>query len=100
MDIRLRRVLTAVLVGFVLGFAIALANGQSLLISFHGGLVLTAVAGVLAAPLIWAVEIAEKKGYGVWFGVLMVLLLNALGLLLLLMLPQKIEDQKQRSYDV
>lgn len=95
MDIRLRRVLTAVLVGFVFGFVVALANGQDLLVSLYGGLVLTAVAGILAAPLVWAAEIAEKKSYGVWFGVLMVLLLNVLGLLLLLVLPQKNEDQTQ-----
>ena len=89
MDRRSWRVLTALLVGFVLGFTLSLANGQSVPVALYGGLVLTAVAGLLATLLLWTVEIAEKKGYSGWIGMLAALLLNVPGLLLLAILPSR-----------
>ena len=89
MDRRSWRIMSALLVGFVSGFTLALVNGQSVPLSLYGGLVLAAVAGLLATLLLWTVEIAEKKGYGEWVGMLAALLLNVPGLLLLALLPSR-----------
>lgn len=89
MDRRSGHILIALLVGFVLGFAVSLAHGQSVPLSLYGGLVLTAVTGFLATLLLWTVEIAEKKGYRAWVGMLVALLLNVPGLLLLAILPSR-----------
>jgi hypothetical protein len=91
MSARLQWILVALLFGFVLVFVLAVASGQGVVASLYGGLMLTAAAGVLAAPLVWAADVARDKGYGAWLGLLLFLVLNFLGLLLLWLLPSRRE---------
>ena len=77
----------AILMGFVAGLAISLANGRALAPSFIGALEFAAIAGVIVAALAWASGASERKGYSPWLGFVLVLILDMVGIVILLLLP-------------
>ena len=83
------RITFAFVIGFLLGVIISLLNGRDFLLSLQAGLVFAVFAALIIGMLSWGIEIATKKGYSGWVGLLLVLFLNVLGLLLLAILPIK-----------
>jgi hypothetical protein len=81
------RIGLALVLGFLIGMGIPLANGQDLLFALRAGLQFALLIGVIVAILSWGVDIAVEKGYPSWLGFLLVLCLNILGLILLVILP-------------
>ncbi len=77
----------AAILGFVSGFAIAMANGRDALAALGDALVFALLVSAIVAVLAWASETAARKGYSPWLGVLAVVLLNVFGVALLLWLP-------------
>jgi hypothetical protein len=83
------RIFIALIVSFVLGFAISLLNGQSLVSALQSGFFFAVLVAVIVAMLSWGIDIAVKKGYPDWAGFFLVLILNVFGLLLLAILPNR-----------
>lgn len=77
----------AILMGFVAGLAISLANGRALAPSLISALEFAAITGVIVAALAWASGASERKGYSPWLGILLVPILNVVGIIVVLLLP-------------
>lgn len=83
------RIVLAFILGFLLGFVISLSNRRDLALSFQSGFIFAVIVAFVVAMLSWGIDIAVRKGYPAWAGFLLVLILNVLGLLLLVILPDK-----------
>ncbi len=85
---------TRIVLAFVLGYCISLIvsilNGRAFFLALQSSLAFAVIVTVIVALLSWGMEIAAHKGYSEWLGFWLVLILNVFGLLLLVILPQKI----------
>jgi len=83
------RIVLALVISFLAGFILALLNGRSLFLSLQSALFFTIIVTTIVAILSWGMDIAVKKGYPAWVGVLLALFLNVFGLAILAVLPTK-----------
>jgi hypothetical protein len=81
------RIGLAFALGFLISISVSLANGKDWLGAFQTGLYFAMLIGVFVAILSWGIDIAVEKGYPNWFGFILALCLNALGLIILALLP-------------
>src|SRR5262245_45066812 len=84
----LTRVISALALSFVVGVILASTNGQDTLTALRSSVSFAIITAALVALLSFGMEKAEDKGYPVWFGLLLVVFLNVLGLLILTLLPR------------
>ncbi len=91
------RITFAFVLSFLLGVVISLSNGRGFLLSLQAGLVFAVFAALIIGVLSWGIEIATRKGYSDWVGLLFVLFLNVLGLVLLVILPIKSTTSNRTS---
>jgi hypothetical protein len=81
------RIGLALLLGFLIGIVIPLANGKEFASAFKTGVVFALLIGAIVAILSWAMDLAVEKGYPSWLGFVLALFLNIIGLLILVILP-------------
>jgi hypothetical protein len=82
------RVSSALALSFVVGVALASANGQDTLTALRSSVSFASITAALVALLSFGMEKAEDKGYPGWIGLLLVVFLNVLGLVILTLLPR------------
>jgi len=83
------RIFIGFIVSFLLGFAISLLNGRTLVSALQASFLFAVLVGIIVAMLSWGIDIAVKKGYPAWLGFFLVLFLNVFGLLILVVLPNR-----------
>jgi hypothetical protein len=88
-SLRSERTLLAILASFVVGLVIALINGMDVLSAIKSALIFSLLTGAVVAVLAWAVDYAREKGYSTLLAIFLVLVLNVVGILILLLLPDR-----------
>ena len=83
------RTASAFILGFLVGLAVSMLNGGGVAVSIAAAAVFGLLVGIVVSILAWAFDYAEMKGYNGWLGFFLVLILNILGVLLLLVLPDR-----------
>jgi len=89
------RVISALVLSFVVGVTLASANGQDILTALRSSLIFASITAAVVALLSVGMEKAEEKGYPAWFGLLLVVLLNVLGLVILALLPSQSAERRR-----
>jgi uncharacterized membrane protein len=87
------RVTSALALSFAVGVSLASVNGQDILTALRSSLIFASITAALVALLSLGMEKATHKGYPAWFGLLLVVLLNVLGLVILTLLPSQIAER-------
>jgi len=77
----------ALVLGLSIGTFISFVNGRDLVSAMQAGFGFALLVGVIVAVLSCGMDIALEKGYPGWFGFLLVLCLNIVGLMILALLP-------------
>ena len=81
------RIKIAVFLGLFIGVLTAFVNGRDLSSALQAGFGFALLVGIIVAALSWGMETAIEKGYPGWFGFLLVLCLNFVGLVIVALLP-------------
>jgi drug/metabolite transporter (DMT)-like permease len=84
-----KRIIFGAILAFVSAFAISLANGLGALTSLGNALFFSLLISAIVAVLVWAMEIAQRKGYDPRVGFWTIIVLNLFGVVLLLWLPAR-----------
>jgi hypothetical protein len=77
----------ALVLGLSIGTFISLVNGRDFVAALQAGFGFALLVGFIVALLSCGMENALEKGYPGWFGFLLVLCLNIVGLMILALLP-------------
>jgi hypothetical protein len=86
-----KRIALAFSLGLFVGINTALSNGFSLTIAVRDGLIFSVVVSIYVAIISWGIGIAEEKGYPVRGIFFLLLFLNVIGIVILLLLPNRKE---------
>ena len=82
-----KRIFLAFVISFILTIVLAYLNGRGLLTALQSGFGFAILTTFLVAILSWGIDLAERKGFPGWIGFMLVLIFNAFGLLILIILP-------------
>ena len=77
----------ALVLGLSIGTFISFVNGRDFVSALQAGLAFALLVGFIVAVLSCGMDMALEKGYPGWFGFLLVLWLNIVGLIILALLP-------------
>jgi hypothetical protein len=89
MNFRTRKISIAIGSVLVIGIVISILNGRSFLDFLFPVIMFSLLVGVIVGVLDWTIEYSQNKGYSAWFGFLLVFLFNLVGLVVLLLLPDR-----------
>jgi hypothetical protein len=89
MNLTGRRTFISLILGFSIGFLFSIRNGRDLQTSLLSALVFGLLVAVVVVVLSWSIEYAQRKGYPGWMGFVLVLCLNVIGVLILILLPER-----------
>jgi hypothetical protein len=84
-----RRIGLAFTLGLFIGINIAMSNGANLQTAITEGLIFSLIISAVVALISWGLKLTTEKGYPVWVGFVLVLFLNIIGILILLLLPNR-----------
>src|SRR5215470_12712793 len=77
----------ALVLGLSIGTVVSFVNGRDFVSALQAGFGFAVLVGIIIAVLSCGMEIAVEKGYPGWFGFLLALCLNIVGLIILALLP-------------
>ena len=77
----------ALVLGLSIGTFISFINGRDFVSALQAGFGFALLVGFIVGVLSCGMDIALEKGYPGWFGFLLVLCLNIVGLMILALLP-------------
>lgn len=89
---REKRIVVLTFLVLLAAFVITLANRQNVALALQNAFVFAGVVGLLMVLLHIGASIAERKSYPTWLGVVLTLFLNIIGLMILLVLPDRFSN--------
>ena len=95
---REKTIVILTVLAFIVSFLVAFVNRQDAGLALQNTFTFTALACLIMIVLHIGALIAERKGYPTWLGVALVGLLNVVGFLILLILPDRHATETNASH--